>query len=154
VGGGRSANVRAVKPAGDERTSDGGDLTAQRPSVEQLMNVRSTDRAGFVLLSVDGAVDGLTAPRLRTAIADAFDRLDGRVLVLDLSRVGFLGSPGLRALFDSATEAVRHGGHRPLRVVVDHSRPVVRPIEIVGLDHVLALYHEVDEALRNEDANG
>jgi anti-sigma B factor antagonist len=140
-----------VKPAGDERTSDGGDLAARRPRLEQLMNVRSIDRDETVLLVAEGAVDGLTAPRLRTAIAEAFDRLDGRALVLDLSEVTFLGSPGLRALFDSATEAVRHRGHRPLRVVVDHARPVIRPIEIVGLDNVLALYHDVDEALRGDE---
>jgi len=111
------------------------------------MSVRSIERDGAVVLAVDGAVDGLTAPRLRTAIDDAFDRLDGRVLILDLSTVGFLGSPGLRALFDGASEADRRQ-RQPLRVVVDHSRPVIRPIEIVGLDNVLALYHEVDEALR------
>jgi anti-sigma B factor antagonist len=140
-----------VKPAGDERTSDGGDIAAQRPPREQLMNLRSVDRDATVLVVVDGAVDGLTAPRLRVALAEAFDRLDGRILVLNLSEVTFLGSPGLRALFDSATEAVRHRGHRPLRVVVDHSRPVIRPIEIVGLDNVLALYHEVGEALRGDE---
>jgi anti-sigma B factor antagonist len=140
-----------VKPAGDERTSDGGDLAAQRPPREQLMNVRTVDRDATVILRVDGAVDGLTAPRLRIALADAFDRLDGRFLVLDLTEVTFLGSPGLRALFDSANEAVQHRGHRPLRVVVDHSRPVIRPIEIVGLDNVLALYHEVEEALRGDE---
>jgi anti-sigma B factor antagonist len=140
-----------VKPAGDERTSDGGDLAAQRPPREQLMNLRSVDRDATVLLTVEGAVDGLTAPRLRSALADAFARLAGRVLVLDLSEVTFLGSPGLRALFDSASEAARHGGYRPLRVVVDHTRPVIRPIEIVGLDNVLALYHRVDEALRGDE---
>lgn len=115
------------------------------------MNVRSVDRDDSVLLVVDGAVDGLTAPRLRTAIGEAFDRLDGRILVLDLTDVTFLGSPGLHALFDSASEAMQHRRHRPLRVVVDHSRPVIRPIEIVGLDNVLALYHEVHEALRGEE---
>ncbi|MCO1655409.1 anti-sigma factor antagonist [Pseudonocardia humida] len=140
-----------MKPAGDERTSDGGDVAARQPPVEQLMTVRSVDRDASVLLVVEGAVDGLTAPRLRTAVADAFDRLDGRALVLDLSSVTFLGSPGLRTLFDSASEAVGHRGHRPLRVVVDHSRPVIRPIEIVGLDNVLALYHDVDEALRGDE---
>lgn len=56
--------------------------------------------------------------------------------MLDLTDVTFLGSPGLRALFDSAAEAVHHRGHRPLRVIVDHTRPVVRPIEILGLDNV------------------
>ena len=115
------------------------------------MTVRAVDRDAAVLLVVEGAVDGLTAPRLRTAIAEAFDRLAGRALVLDLTGVTFLGSPGLRALFDSASEAVRHGGHRPLRVVVDHSRPVVRPIEIVGLDNVLALYDSAHEALRGDE---
>lgn len=115
------------------------------------MNLRSVDRDATVLLVVEGAVDGLTAPRLRTAVAEAFDRLAGRALVLDLSEVTFLGSPGLRTLFDSASEAVRHRGHQPLRVVVDHTRPVIRPIEIVGLDNVLALYHDVDEALRGDD---
>jgi anti-sigma B factor antagonist len=140
-----------VKPAGDERTSDGGDLAAQRPPLEQLMDVRSVDRDGTVLLVVEGAVDGLTAPRLRTALAAAFDRLAGRALVLDLSEVTFLGSPGLRVLFDCAVEAAHHRGHQPLRVVVDHARPVVRPIEIVGLDNVLALYHRVDEAMRGDE---
>lgn len=111
------------------------------------MDVRSTHRDDAVILVVDGAVDGLTAPRLRAAIDDAFDRLDGRLLVLDLTAVRFLGSPGLRALFDSAAQAVHHRGHAPLRVVVDHNRPVVRPIEIVGLDNVLALYHDVAGAL-------
>jgi anti-sigma B factor antagonist len=140
-----------VRPAGDERTSDGGEIAGHRPHLEQLMNVRAVDRDETVLLVASGAVDGLTEPRLRTAIAEAFDRLAGRALVLDLSQVTFLGSPGLRALFDSATEAVHHRGLRPLRVVVDHSRPVIRPIEIVGLDAVLALYHEVDEALRGDE---
>ncbi|MFL6268176.1 MAG: anti-sigma factor antagonist [Actinomycetes bacterium] len=140
-----------MKPAGDERTSDGGEIAAERPPLEQLMNVRSVDRDATVLLVVDGAVDGLTAPRLRTAVVEAFDRLAGRALVLDLTGVTFLGSPGLRTLFDSAAEASQHDGYQPLRVVVDHSRPVVRPIEIVGLDSVLALYHEVDEALTGEE---
>jgi anti-sigma B factor antagonist len=140
-----------VKPAGDERTSDGGDLAAPRPPREQLMTVRSVDRDGVVLLEVEGAVDGLTAPRLRDAVSEAFARLAGRVLVIDLAQVTFLGSPGLRALFDTASEAVRHQGHEPLRVVVDHARPVIRPIEIVGLDNVLALYHRVDEAVRGEE---
>ncbi len=115
------------------------------------MNVRSVDRDETVLLVVEGAVDGLTAPRLRTAVTEAFDRLAGRALVLDLSRVTFLGSPGLRTLFESASDAVHLHGHRPLRVVVNHSRPVTRPIEMVGLDSVLDLYHDVDGALRGDE---
>lgn len=111
------------------------------------MNVRLVEEDDAVVLVVQGAVDGLTAPRLRAALRDAFARLTDRPLVLDLTAVGFLGSPGLRALADAAQESRLHRGNEPLRVVVDHVRPVIRPIEIVGLDGVLALYFSVADAL-------
>lgn len=136
-----------MKPAGDELTPDGSERAQQRPGREQLMSARSTDHERFVMVTVDGEIDGLTAPRLRALLAEAFDRLDGRTLVVDLSEVQFLGSPGLRTLRDCALEAVNHRGFQPLRIVVDEQRPVIRPIEIVGLDQVLALYHTVDEAV-------
>jgi anti-sigma B factor antagonist len=138
-----------VKPASDERTPDGG--TAAHPDREQLMTVHAQDRDEVLILTVDGDVDGLTAPRLSRAVADAFRNLAGRPLVLDLTSVRFLGSTGLRTLRDSAHEAVHHQGRQPLRVVVDQARPVIRPIEIVGLDQILALYHTVDEALAAGD---
>jgi len=31
--------------------------------------------------------------------------------------------------------------------VVDHSRPVIRPIELAGLDDLLALFHTVVQAM-------
>lgn len=108
------------------------------------------DHAGAVVLVVDGAVDLITAPRLRSAIAEAFDDLGERPLVIDLSSVRLLGSPGLRALADAAREAAKHNGSAPLRIVVDQNRPVIRPIEIVGLDGALALYNDIDEAVRDE----
>jgi anti-sigma B factor antagonist len=141
----------AVKPASDERTPDGGADADQQPDLEQLMTVRSSDHDDAVIITVRGDVDGLTAPRLRAAVAEAFDRLDGRPLVVDLTEVTLLGSPGLRILRDSADEAVHHRGMQPLRIVVDENRPVIRPIEIVGLDEVLALYHNVDHALAPGD---
>jgi anti-sigma B factor antagonist len=138
-----------VKPASDELTPDG--VADQRPAREQLMTVRSEDRADIVILVVEGEVDGLTAPRLAATLADAFSKLNGRTLVLDLTDVRFLGSVGLRTLRDSAREAAHHRGPEPLRVVVDHKRPVIRPIEISGLDQLLALYHTVDDAIAAGD---
>src|SRR3954471_17589499 len=101
------------------------------------MTVRGSDQDDAIILTVCGEVDGLTAPRLRMAIAEAFDRLSGRPLVVDLTEVTLLGSPGLRILRDSAEEAVHHRGLRSLRIVVDEARSVVRPIEIVGVDQIL-----------------
>lgn len=115
------------------------------------MTVQLSDQDDAVILTVHGEIDGLTAPRLRAAVSEAFDRLDGRPLVVDLTSVTLLGSPGLRILHDSAEVAVRQRGLQPLRVVVDEARPVIRPIEIVGLDQILALYHSVDHALAGGD---
>jgi anti-sigma B factor antagonist len=138
-----------VKPASDELTPDGVD--DRRPDREQLMTVRAEDRDDVLVLTVEGDVDGLTAPRLSTAVAEAFRALAGRALVLDLTHVRFLGSVGLRTLRDSAREAVHHQGVQPLRIVVDHTRPVIRPIEMAGLDQILALYHTVEDAIAAGD---
>ena len=140
-----------VKPAHDEQTPHGGGHVGEQPDREQLMAVRWSDQDDAIILTVCGEVDGLTAPRLRMAITEAFDRLSGRPLVVDLTDVTLLGSPGLQILRDSAGEAVHHQGLRPLRIVVDETRPVVRPIEIVGLDQILSLYHRIADALAGDD---
>jgi anti-sigma B factor antagonist len=136
-----------VIPAGDERTPDGGERAPELPTREQIMTIRSVDQDDAIILIVDGEVDGLTSPRLRAAVSDAFENLHGRLLVIDLSDVEFLGSQGLRVLTDSAAEVVQHHGFEPLRIVVDDTRPVIRPIEIIGLDNVLTLYYSIKDAL-------
>jgi anti-sigma B factor antagonist len=125
----------------------GGQHAPEGPAGEQLMNVRTVDQDNAVIVIVDGQVDGLTTPRLRAELDAGFDRLRGRVLVVDLTNVSFFGSAGLGALADSAAEAVHHRGGEPLRIVVDDTRPVIRPIQLAGLDEVLALYYNVPDAL-------
>ena len=99
------------------------------------------------MITVAGEIDVLTVDRLRAAVSDGFDQLPaGAILVIDLTDVSFLDSQGLQALVD-ATVAARQR-REPLRLVVDHTRPVIRPIELTGLDDILALFHTVDQALR------
>jgi anti-sigma B factor antagonist len=118
-----------------------------RPEREQILQVDIDERPDAVVLDVEGEIDGLTAPRLHAAMTEAFDRLGGRPLVVDLTRVTFLGSQGLQVLLDGAREAIHHRGFETLRIVVDHARPVIRPIELTGLDAVLTTFHTVAEAL-------
>lgn len=95
---------------------------------------------------LDGEVDLDTTPALYDAVTAGIDHTRGEPCILDLTAVTFLGSTGLTALVG----ATRHSEARrePLRIVVDHNRPVIRPIEITGLDDVLSLYHSVDEAVK------
>ena len=142
-----------MKPAGDELRPDGGEAPAGYPQQEQLLDVRLVDRPDAVLVAVSGAIDILTAPRLRSALAVALERLDDRPVVVDLTAVAFLGSPGLRALAESAEQASTKPGFQPLRLVVDHNRPVLRPIELTGYDALLALYHDVEDAVTGNALN-
>ncbi|GAA0931355.1 anti-sigma factor antagonist [Pseudonocardia zijingensis] len=138
-----------MKPAGDElRPIGGGEATAGYPPPEQLIDVRRVDRPDAVVVDVDGAVDVLTAPRLRTVLVAALDSPGERPVVVDLTRVRFFGSPGLQVLAESAREASTRAGFQPLRLAVDSNRPVLRPIELTGFDAILALYSDVEEAVR------
>jgi anti-sigma B factor antagonist len=142
-----------MKPAGDELRPDGGEAGAGYPGQEQLINLRRVDRPDAVVVGVSGAVDILTAPRLRAALAVALEHLDDRPVVVDLTDVRFFGSAGLRALAESAEQASTQPGFQPLRVVVDHNRPVLRPIELTGYDAILALYHDVEDAVAGKALN-
>ncbi|RSM87956.1 STAS domain-containing protein [Kibdelosporangium aridum] len=97
------------------------------------------------LVVATGEVDMDTAPTLSAAVTTALDQAAGRPCILDLTAVSFLNSAGLTALVNATRQA--DARQEPLRIVVDSNRPVIRPIEITGLDTVLALYHSVDEAL-------
>jgi anti-sigma B factor antagonist len=99
-----------------------------------------------LVVMVAGEIDLFTVDRLRAAVAAGFDELrDGEIMVIDLTEVTFLASQGLQALVDVTQAAQRR--REPLRIVVDHNRPVIRPIEVTGLDEVLALFDTVEDAL-------
>jgi anti-sigma B factor antagonist len=143
-----------MKPVGDERTPDGGEVAPQHPDREQLINLRVIDRSDAYIVVVSGAVDGLTAGRLRDAIMRGFEARSGRPVVVDLSAVEFFGSAGLRTLWQAAAEDADTPDFTPLRVVVDHNRPVIRPMELVGLDKFLELYYDMPSAIEGEHERG
>lgn len=109
------------------------------------MDIGHHEVDGILVLRVVGEVDMENAAALQQAITDGIEQTRGKPCVLDLTSVTFLGSAGLHAL----VQATRHAEEReePLRIVVDSNRPVIRPIQVTGLDDVLNLYHSVDEAL-------
>ena len=107
------------------------------------MTVRRAEARGFVMVHVTGEVEALTAGRLGAAVLDALG--DERPVVLDLTDVRFLDSAGLATPLRITEESEDRG--EPLRIAVDQNRPVIRPIQITGLEHRLALFDSVDEAV-------
>lgn len=127
-----------------------GEPGSEGPAAEQVVRIETgrvvRAQAQAVVVTVAGEIDGFTVDGLRAAVAAGFDQLgDAEILVIDLTEVTFLGSQGLQVLFD-VTQAARRR-REPLRIVVDHNRPVLRPMQLTGLDDVLALFETVDAAL-------
>ena len=103
------------------------------------------------MIVIRGDVDLSTGGRLRDTVSSALQLAGSKPVILDLSAVEFLSSSGLGHLVALDDEARRLSGS--LRIVVDQTRPVVRPITTMGLDDVLSLFTTVDEALGVPDAS-
>lgn len=98
---------------------------------------------GVAVVHVAGEVDMAAETALRRRIAEALaDEPDG--LVLDLTGVTFFASAGLHVLVDVQHAATAAG--LDMRVVADH-RPVLRPLQITGLDQLVTVVTSVDQAL-------
>ncbi len=98
----------------------------------------------LVVLSVNDEVDILTAPQLSRAICEALAK-SATALIIDLTEVTFLASVGMSVLV-AAQEAADAMAVR--FAVVAEGATTSRPIRLLGIDAVLALYPTLDDALR------
>lgn len=102
------------------------------------------DRGDVVVIAVVGVVDIATAPAVANAFAEALAGKPKAVL-FDWTSVDFMASAGLTVLLDAADAA---GGDTRVAVAADGAA-TSRPIQITGVDEVVAVYPTVDEALAN-----
>lgn len=113
-------------------------------AVEQVIHL-NVDRPGegVLVVHVDGDIDTLTSPLLSSYLADQFET-NPRLLVLDLTRVQFLGSAGLAALIMAREEAGRRDAKLRL---VSASHAVLRPLAATGLSGEFDVYDSTAAAL-------
>ncbi|TRW81834.1 STAS domain-containing protein [Mycolicibacterium sp. 018/SC-01/001] len=117
------------------------------------MNVHEQHRGRFVVrpqrdgstvvLHVQGDLDVLTAPTLGTyldiALADA-----PKMLIVDITGVGFLSSAGISMLVETHRLTERAG--ISLRVVAEGSA-TARPLRMMNIDEIIDLYPTLPDAL-------
>jgi len=101
------------------------------------VHLRTVVEPGACTVTVTGEVDATCAPVLESGLLDVLTRPDVTVVLLDLSRVGFLGAAGLTALVVAHRTAERTG--RLLRMRCGGNRTVLRPMELTGLSSVFSL---------------
>ena len=99
---------------------------------------------GVAVFEVEGELDLSTAPKLCGRIDQAFKERVPRVLV-DLTKLEFCDSTGLRALFGTVQEArVRRAR---LRIVLPASPAAARVFELVGASEFLPLVDDTATGL-------
>ncbi|GAB2993901.1 STAS domain-containing protein [Amycolatopsis acidiphila] len=109
-----------------------------------LLQISSTQpEPGSLVVEVDGEVDAASAPELSVALEPVWAAVSTRV-VLDLSRVTFLGTAGLAELLRAADRADAAGV--ALRLV-GGTRCVDRAIEVAGLAGRLPLSPDLGHAM-------
>lgn len=107
-------------------------MSAQRPSRET------------VVLTIGGAVDAGTAPRLAEALGS---RLRGslELVAQDLSGLDFLAATGVQVLSHAHLQAQNAGV--ALLIVTGGRRPVERAFTACGADHSLSIHRGPVEVL-------
>ncbi|HET6502477.1 MAG TPA: STAS domain-containing protein [Amycolatopsis sp.] len=98
--------------------------------------------SGAIVLHVSGEIDLVTAPHLEESVTRALGERP-KVLVIDLTEVGFLASAGMSVLVAAHNQA---GEHTDMRLVASGSA-TFRPMELTGLTQALAIYPTLRDAL-------
>lgn len=98
------------------------------------MTINKIESGDAVTLQVDGRVDTNTSPQLQKAILDAFRT--AKHLTLDLTKVVYVSSAGLRALLIGQKTAGSKGGS----MVLTNVAPAVKAVlDSVGFSKILTL---------------
>lgn len=99
--------------------------------------------SGHTVIRVQGEIDLATAPELATALAEAVPI--GRPIILDLSKVEFIDTSGVRVMLDARRQVNDHE-HTSLTVVAPPNSPSRRLLEMTELVAALAVVDTIDDA--------
>lgn len=105
------------------------------------ISVQQSDQMNIV--SIAGSIDALTADQVTSRLTELISSVK-KHLVLDLSKVEFMSSAGLRAILGALKETRRQGGDLYL---AGAQAGVDRVLKMSGFSKILKTYDSVDEAV-------
>jgi anti-sigma B factor antagonist len=91
---------------------------------------------GVLVIYLDGELDMLTGPPVQDRLGELLASRPDR-LIIDLSRVSFMGSTGLSVLICVRQDAIAAGV--TLQLSGTSRRSVAVPLEIAGLNHLFEI---------------
>ena len=105
------------------------------------MDIGERTEGAAVVVSLNGRLDGVTAPDLEATITAIVERGDVRV-ALDCAEMGYVSSAGLRALLISARKCQQGGGKLTVAALQPDCRSVM---EMSGFLAIIEC-HDTSEA--------
>ncbi|GAA1430929.1 STAS domain-containing protein [Mycobacterium cookii] len=100
------------------------------------------DAGVAVVLSAAGTIDMVTAPQFQVHVDSVLSR-EPSALIIDLSRVEFLGSAGIGVLINVHNNA----GDMAYAVAAD-GPATSRPLHLLGIGDLIHIYPSVADAIR------
>jgi anti-anti-sigma factor len=105
------------------------------------MKIQTKKQENTLIVSLDGKIDGATAPELEAELIGWLDQGE-TALILDLREVFYVSSAGLRVVL-LAAKRLRSGG----RLAMAGVQPEVKEIfDLAGFDTLLPFYEDLGAA--------
>lgn len=99
---------------------------------------------GIAVVTANGDINSATAIDFGSFLKEAIENASDAKVVLDMSRVFYMSSAGLRDIVSGLKIARRLGGDMHIAGIQGRLRPV---FEMVGLDSLSIFYKTVDDAV-------
>ena len=115
---------------------------AQRERAHNGLMVVEQDAGVAVVLTAAGTIDMVTAPQFQVHVDSVLSRKPS-ALIIDLSRVEFLGSAGIGVLMNVHNNA----GDMAYAVAAD-GPATSRPLHLLGIDDLVQIFPSVADAIR------
>jgi anti-anti-sigma factor len=107
------------------------------------MNIIERDENGITIFELEGRIDTEGAVDMDLALQSAVAAGQYK-MVLDMAKVRYIGSAGLRTMADVLTKNKELGGDLKL-VALNHK--VLRVLRIIGFDRFFSIYDTSAEAI-------
>lgn len=107
------------------------------------MNITAREENGITIIEISGKMDTAISPAVHEKLV-ALRSEDGSNVLLNLSRLDYMSSAGLRALLALAKQLEKEGG--ALRIC-NLNKVVQEVFEIAGFNSILKVFPSESEAL-------
>jgi anti-sigma B factor antagonist len=98
----------------------------------------------FLIISVDGRIDTLSAPEFQTRMEELMER-EEKTVILDLEKLQYVSSAGLRAVLVSAKKAAASGKKLSCCCLQEMVR---RVFDVSGFTGIIPVFDSLEDAVR------